>query len=120
MGEHVVARVDELGDGESLTTVVEGRPVGVFNVGGEFLALHNRCVHQSGPLCEGVVMAILKARIDPRGRIKEYYDPTQPVLACPWHGWEYDLRTGRLIGDPTRGVRVYETRVEDGEVKVVV
>lgn len=119
MGEHVVARVEDIPDGESLTVTVEGRSIGLFNVNGEYLAIHHRCAHQGGPLCDGVVMPRLKARIDERGKVKEYFDDGAPVVCCPWHGWEYDLRTGRVIGDPRRRVAVYETRIQDGEVKLV-
>jgi nitrite reductase/ring-hydroxylating ferredoxin subunit len=120
MGEHVVARVGDIPDGESLTVTVEGRTIGVFHVNGEYFAIANRCAHQGGPLCDGAVMPTLTARVTERGRVKEYFDHERPVICCPWHGWEYDLRTGHLLGDPSRRVRTYETRLEQGEVKLVV
>lgn len=119
MAEHVVARVGDIPDGGSLIIDVEGRSIGVFNVGGEIFAVRNRCAHQGGPLCDGAVLSALRAEVLPSGKVREYWDETTPVVACPWHGWEYDLRTGALLGDKSRKVAVYETRVADGEIRVV-
>jgi nitrite reductase/ring-hydroxylating ferredoxin subunit len=55
----------------------------------------------------------------PNGRIKEYYDRENPVVCCPWHGWEYDVKTGRCVGDPERHLRVYETALEDNKIVIV-
>lgn len=119
MAEHVVARVGDIPDGGSLIVELDGRSIGVFNVAGEFFAVRNRCAHQGGPVCEGGVFATLRATVLPSGRVREYLDDSAPVVACPWHGWEYDLRTGTLLGDPSRRIAVYETRVEDGQIHVV-
>ena len=119
MVEHIVGRVGDIPDGGSLIVEVEGRSIGVFNVNGEFFAVRNRCSHQGAPLCTGDVLPTLRAEGLPNGRIREYFDEENPVVACPWHGWEYDLRTGTLLGDPTRRVAVYETRVEQDEIRVL-
>ena len=57
----VVARADEIAPGERKLVRVGGRSIGVFNVGGEYYALRNRCPHQGGPLCEGFQFAPLRA-----------------------------------------------------------
>lgn len=83
---------------------LEGRSIGVFNIGGEFFALRNVCPHQGGPLCEGVLSGLVAP-----GAPGEYrYTGRKEVLRCPWHGWEFDVRTGRSYIDPehTR-VRTY-------------
>jgi nitrite reductase (NADH) small subunit len=119
MAEHLVAGVGDIPDGGSLIVELDGRSIGVFNVGGEFFAVRNRCAHQGGPVCEGKVLSALRASVLPTGRVREYWDDTSPVVACPWHGWEYDLRTGALLGDPSRRIAVYKTRVENGQIHVV-
>jgi nitrite reductase (NADH) small subunit len=69
----------------------------VANVGGQFLAVDNVCVHLGGPLGEGVV---------DKGKI-----------VCPWHGWAYDLKTGELApGKP--GVKAYPLKVEGQDVLI--
>lgn len=94
---------------------LEGRSIGVFNVGGELFAVRNACPHQGGPLCQGV----LSGRAAP-GRPGEYrYVRRGEILRCPWHGWEFDIRTGRSEFDPTgTRVRTYPVRIEDGSVVV--
>jgi len=119
VAEHLVGRVGDIPDGGSLIVELEGRSIGVFNVDGEFFAIRNRCSHQGGPLCTGDVLPLLRAEVLPTGKIREYWDESTPVVACPWHGWEYDLRTGKLLGDASRRVAVYETRVEHDEIRVV-
>jgi nitrite reductase/ring-hydroxylating ferredoxin subunit len=59
----------------------------------------------------------LLARHSP-GKIEEYYDEDNPVVACPWHGWEFDLKTGETVTAPTRRVRSYPVHVEDGVVSI--
>jgi nitrite reductase/ring-hydroxylating ferredoxin subunit len=43
-----------------------------------------------------------------------------PVLSCPWHGWQYDVRTGKNEFDHAIQLQTFEVRIEDGEVKVAV
>ncbi len=107
-----VARADEIAPGERKLLTVGGRSIGVFNVGGEFYALRNRCPHQGGPLCEGFLFAPLGAAApgEPYRRGDE-----GAIIRCPWHGWEFDLRTGTSWFDPERTrVRSYRTRVVAG------
>ena len=107
----VVARLEDFPPGERKIVKIAGRTIGVFNVKGEYFALLNRCPHQGGPLCEGHTLGFL------RSEGPGHYEYTRPgeVLRCPWHGWEYDLRTGQSWFDP-RSVRVrrYEVAVEPG------
>ena len=118
MGEHVVARVDEVPDDRGLIVEAGGRELGLFRVGDSFYALRNLCPHQSGPLGEGGIFPALRARVV-RERIEEYYDRENVVVACPWHGWEFDLRSGVCLADPGRRVACYETVVREGRVAVV-
>ena len=87
----MVAGADEIAPGERKIVTVAGRSIGVFNVGGEYFALRNRCPHQGGALCEGQLWGVLQSE-----RPGEFdYRPSREVLACPWHGWEFHLRTGQ-------------------------
>ncbi|MDE0023866.1 MAG: Rieske 2Fe-2S domain-containing protein [Spirochaetaceae bacterium] len=88
---YVVAGADEIAPGERKIVTVAGRSIGVFNLGGEYFALRNRCPHQGGKLCEGQLWGVLQSE-----RPGEFdYQPSREVLACPWHGWEFHLRTGQ-------------------------
>ncbi|MCE3551400.1 Rieske (2Fe-2S) protein [Pseudonocardia sp. RS11V-5] len=111
MSRHVVARTDELADGERKIVEIEGRSIGLFRVGDAWYAVRNTCPHQSGPLCRGYLTGLLES--DGPGEFR--YSRRGEMLRCPWHGWEFDLRTGQSWVDPTRlRVRHYETTVEPG------
>jgi 3-phenylpropionate/trans-cinnamate dioxygenase ferredoxin subunit len=107
----VVAETADLPPGARRIVEVAGRSIGVFNVGGEYLAVRNRCPHQGGPLCEGVTVGAVTS--DRPGE----YEYTRPgeVIRCPWHAWEFDLRTGASWFDPARQrVRAYDVEVHAG------
>lgn len=108
----VVGRADDLRDGDRLLADVGGREVVIFRQDGEFHALLNRCPHRGADLSKGRFQAQLTA--EAVGEIVFHGD--QRFLACPWHGWEFDIRTGQSYFDPT-GVRVrpYPVTVENGE-----
>ena len=111
MPSYVVATVNEIAPGGRKIVEIAGRSIGVFNVGGEFYALRNRCPHQGGPLCTGNTLGFLRSA----GVGEFIYSRPGEVVRCPWHGWEYDLRTGQSWFDPARVlVRNYEVSVEPG------
>lgn len=107
----VVARAGEIPPGGRKIVVINGRSVGVFNVKGSYFALRNTCPHAGGPLCEGPISGLVVAR-EPGDY--EYLRRGE-FLRCPWHGWEFDIRTGQSWVDPVRNrVRRYEVREERG------
>lgn len=105
---HPVAFVDDIPPGGRLIVEVEGRSIGVFNVGGVFHAIRNLCPHQGAPLCEGRVLGTTLP-----SRPGEYIlGRTGEIVRCPWHGWEFDITTGRSVFDPGRcRVRSYPVTV---------
>ena len=108
----VVARADEIGPGERKLVTIGGRSIGVFNVGGEYFALRNRCPHQGGPLCQGFQFAPLQAALPGKPYTR---GDDGAIIRCPWHGWEFDVRTGASWFDPERTrVRSYQARVVAG------
>jgi 3-phenylpropionate/trans-cinnamate dioxygenase ferredoxin subunit len=111
--KYVVASVDEIPPGQRKIVEVAGREVGVFNLGGEYFAVLNRCPHQGGPLCSGNTHGFLR----PAGVGEFHYGRPGEILRCPWHGWEFDLRDGRSVVDP-EGTRVRTYLVEAYPVEV--
>jgi 3-phenylpropionate/trans-cinnamate dioxygenase ferredoxin subunit len=111
MARHVVARVDELPEGGRLIVTVKGHSIGLFNVDGRLYGLLNRCPHQGAELCRGSVLG----QIDSDGPGDYRLDESRPFVVCPWHGWEFDLATGRSYFDPRRTrVRPYPVEVAGG------
>jgi 3-phenylpropionate/trans-cinnamate dioxygenase ferredoxin subunit len=108
--KHVVAAEGEIPPGGRKIVELEGRSIGVFNIEGEYFALRNRCPHQGGALCEGKLWGVLRA--DLPGAFE--YEPSREILTCPWHGWEFHVRTGQSWCAPERlRVRHYPVSVEE-------
>ena len=99
-----VCAMGELPSGEMrLVETIDGAKIGVFNCGGEFYAVEDRCSHDDGPLAEGE------------------FDPAACTVECPRHGSLFDLRSGRPKTLPAYvPVETFEARIEDGDVKLEV
>ena len=111
MGQHVVCRTSELSKGASRLVHVEGRDIAVFNLGDRFAAISNRCPHEGADLCRGKVAAFADAASPGEYTI----DQDKIMVRCPWHGWEFDVETGRSYCDPNRvRVKSFEVAVEGG------
>ena len=98
MTRYVVARTGEIPPGGRKKVSVRGRDIAVFNVDGDYLAILDRCPHQGGSLCDGKQIGRIEAEAP--GRVR--YTDKGAVIRCPWHGWEFDLRTGKSRCDPKR------------------
>ena len=95
-----VANLSELEPGSAKAVEVAGRLIALFNVGGTIYALDNTCLHQGGPLGEGLLDG--------------------EVVTCPWHMWEYSVRTGEKVGFPEMKVESFPVRVEGNDIKVAI
>ena len=111
-----VARRSDIEPGGRRLVEFDGKTVGIFNVDGKFFALVNQCVHQGGPVCNGKIMPRLSAVVLPGGEVKEVLSAEIDTIACPWHGWEYDLRSGRCLANPRLGIQSYEVVTEGDDL----
>ncbi|NUR74927.1 MAG: Rieske (2Fe-2S) protein [Thermoleophilia bacterium] len=109
-------RAEEVPEGERVLCRLDGKSVGVFNVGGEFFALHNRCPHKGGALCEGPVTGTTV----PSDDFDYVYGRAGRLIRCAWHGWEFELETGRSLVDPSIRAKTFGVVVEDGNVYVLI
>ncbi|TFV48829.1 Rieske (2Fe-2S) protein [Bradyrhizobium niftali] len=111
MARHVVATVDDIPAGQRMLVKVGGREIGIFNIGGEFFAVSNRCPHEGASLCKGRIVGLVESS-EPGSY---QFSRRGELLRCPWHGWEFDLRTGKSWCEPDRTkVRSYDLKVEPG------
>ncbi|HEV3275760.1 MAG TPA: Rieske 2Fe-2S domain-containing protein [Terriglobia bacterium] len=94
------ASLSDLPPGACRTVEVSGRPVALFNVAGTVHCLANECLHRGGPLGEGTLEG--------------------DVVTCPWHLWQYNVRTGENLIDPAVKVKTYAVQVDGDDVKVAV
>lgn len=117
--EHVVSRADELGEGERIIALLNGKEIGVFNIGGELQAYPNWCAHQGGPLCEGMLSGTVEGEFD-RDSLETELEWCREgeILSCPWHGWEFDATTGECLVEDGYQLRSIPVRYE-GEYVVV-
>lgn len=106
----VVARVDDFAPGERKIVTRGRRSIGVFRVGDRFYALNNHCPHLGGPLCRGRTQAWVRSSMP--GRYER--DDEHALIACPWHGWEYDVRTGLSYQPGDAPARSLPASVEPG------
>lgn len=111
-----VASIEEIPSGAFKIVQIEQRSIGVYNVKGDYYAVHNYCPHQGAELCKGVVCGTTL-----ESQVYEFiYGRDQEILRCPWHGWEFDLKTGKsLFSDKVR-TRTYPVVVEDGQIGIVI
>ena len=84
--------------GEAREFTLGARAVCVANENGKFFAMDNVCAHRGGPLGQGIV--------------------EEGKVVCPWHGWQFDLLTGKSEQSPTLGVSIYELKIEGQDVLV--
>jgi 3-phenylpropionate/trans-cinnamate dioxygenase ferredoxin component len=94
--EIAAASSDEIPDGGRKIVEVEGLSIGIFHHRGAWYALRNRCLHRAGPVCTGAVDG--------------------DIITCPWHGYQYDLTSGKLLKDPRAVLEMYPLEVRDGLV----
>jgi len=108
MTRHLVGRASELPPGSRRIVEIGGRSIGVFNVRGSFYALRNRCPHQGAPLCLGSIGGTAASSAP-----GEYsWGRDGEILRCPWHGWEFDITTGKSVFNPHQmKVRSYDVTV---------
>ena len=95
--------------------------IGVFHVNGDFYAYENNCVHQGGPVCQGKILnKVEEVLADDKTSKGLKFSESDVHIVCPWHGYEYNLMTGRHPGDRNVRLKPYEVKISDGEVYVIV
>jgi len=109
MKRHPVAKAGEVQLGGRKIVSIGPLEIGVFNVGGEIRAYRNACPHAGAPVCVGRISGTSLP-----SKVYEYlYGKEGFILRCPWHGWEFDLRTGEHVVDPQ--IRLKMVALEPGK-----
>jgi nitrite reductase/ring-hydroxylating ferredoxin subunit len=102
-----VAAVDEILPGQRKIVEIGGRSIGIFNVQNRFIAVLNLCPHEEAPVCLGRLTGT--TLLSTPGEFK--WGREGEILACPWHGWEFDLITGQCLTD-RRKLHSYPVTIE--------
>jgi nitrite reductase/ring-hydroxylating ferredoxin subunit len=120
MAEKLVAKASEMQDGDRRIVFVGDNEIGVFRHQGQYYAYSNFCLHQGGPACEGLTIAKVEERLRPDKTSQGlYFSETQMNFVCPWHGMEYDMKTGECVSNRKMRLKKYKT-VQKGEDLYVV
>jgi nitrite reductase/ring-hydroxylating ferredoxin subunit len=120
MAEQFVGKLTEFKDGDRRIIFVGDNEIGVFKHDGKFYAYSNYCLHQGGPACEGLTIAKVEERLRPDKTSEGlYFSDTEMHFVCPWHGYEYDMKTGECVSDRKLRLRSYKVVEKGDEVYVV-
>lgn len=103
-------------EGGRLVVDIGDKTIGIFRVDGNLYAWENRCAHQGGPVCQGKIIPRVTEIIEPGGESRGFaFDESHLHIVCPWHGFEYDIKTGVHPGRPVaRLIRVTVEEAADG------
>lgn len=115
------ARIGTMADldfASRLIAEVEGCEVAVFRLGDELYAYENRCPHMAGPVGQGKLARKVEAREQADDSLVEEFSKDDVEIVCPWHGYSFDLRTGKCAADPRVRLRQYELKREGDEIHV--
>jgi len=106
MPEVFVEKIKDFAEGDRRIVFHDGSEIGVFHWQGEFYAYENLCVHQGGPCCEGVIMHKVEDVLGPdKIWLGQKFSADEAHFVCPWHGYEYDIKTGECAGN--RSLRLF-------------
>lgn len=91
-----VAKVGEIPSDKGKVIVAEGKEIALFKLDGAVYAIDNTCLHEGGPLGHGPVK--------------------DGIVACPWHLWRFDIRTGAMVAAPSMKVDCFRVKIEGDDV----
>jgi nitrite reductase/ring-hydroxylating ferredoxin subunit len=115
----VVAASAELEEGDRLVVAIDGLEIGIFRSRGQLLAYENYCVHQGGPICQGLLISKVDDILNEHKQVVgERFSEEDLHIVCPWHGYEYNLATGVHPGDPTVRLTPHKVIERKGEICV--
>lgn len=114
---HHVSTAAALDPGERVVVDIDGMEVALFNVDGEYHAMANYCVHQGGPVAEGLISGTVSCEMAEDGW-DLFYDKEDQFVACPWHGWQFEIETGKHKSSTDHRIPTFDVVNLDGELYV--
>lgn len=112
MAQFVVASVSDVPAAGNVKVTIKGRPIIIFEQDSEYYALMDRCPHQGASLSQGARVGLSVS--DKPGEISLVRQGE--IVRCPWHGWEFDIKTGQSHCDPANTrIRKFNVHVMEGK-----
>ena len=110
MPKYIIGKVDQIPPGDHKLVEIRGRQIAIFNLSGDFFGILDRCPHQGASLCKGRIVGLVES--EEPGQYK--FSRQNEIIRCPWHGWEFDIRTGRSRCEPNKiRARQYPVTISD-------
>lgn len=101
MSEIITAGLVSEFESGKIHKIVHGeQTIALINIDNTFFAIDGVCGHAGGPLCRGEVIT------------------DEKVISCPWHGWEYDLKSGECLMDPSLSQKTFAVTVDQETVQI--
>jgi nitrite reductase/ring-hydroxylating ferredoxin subunit len=119
MPECFVAKASEMHDGDRRIVVAGAEEIGVFYKDGAYFAYSNECVHLGGPACEGLMINRVVDVIAPDRTYQGQTFSDEVHFVCPWHGYEYELKTGECVGDRRLRLKKFDVVRRGDDIFVV-
>lgn len=114
-----VAQSDEVAERGRLVVDLDGKTMGIFRLGGQLFAYWNVCAHMGGPICQGLLVPRVIEELGADRSIQgSRFAQDDLLIACPWHGAEYSVRTGAHAGDGKMKLHKVEVFEDKGQVYV--
>jgi nitrite reductase/ring-hydroxylating ferredoxin subunit len=120
MPDIFVAKSADFPDGERRIVTDGAQEIGVFHWQGKLYAYENLCLHQGGPACEGLMMHKVEDVLGPdRTWIGQRFSKDEMHFVCPWHGYEYDVKTGECAADRRLKLKSFKVDRRGEDIYVV-
>ncbi|WP_102346038.1 Rieske (2Fe-2S) protein [Bacillus sp. Marseille-P3661] len=117
--EYFACRLSDLEENKSHVFIVNGKEVAVVLLDDKVYAYRNHCPHAGGPVGLGELFPRVKVELGENQEvIREYVDENEMCLVCPWHGFEFEAKTGQCIPEKAMKLRKYETEIKDDSVYI--
>jgi nitrite reductase/ring-hydroxylating ferredoxin subunit len=121
MAELLVGKISDFRENDHLVVTQGDLEIGVIHRDGNYYAYRNLCVHQGGPACEGIIMAKVEDVMwEDKTTHGQRFSEDEIHFVCPWHGFEYDLKTGEAVADRRKKLRSYDVVKKGDSVYVIV
>jgi len=120
MSEIAVAKLSDVADGDYKIFALDDLEVGIFRIGDKVVAYENRCPHAGGPVCQGKIFNKVEELLTPDMKSAGLRFGKARHIVCPWHGYEFDLETGRHPGFAAMRLKRVNVDVRDGQIFVSV
>jgi nitrite reductase (NADH) small subunit len=116
MTEHQLCALADIADGDHRVFMVGTLEFGVFRNGEQVVAWESRCPHAGGPVCQGRIYKRVTEKIGEDHKSQGMFFTDTRQIVCPWHGYEFEVATGRHPSDHNVRLKPVDVAVREGQI----